>query len=97
MNIRQVRKKNYLRLDCVGRGGTSRVYRALDESTNKICAIKRVTLERADADTIKGYQNEIQLLLRLKGKPGIIDLIDHESNTKKNFIMLVRSLPLGLV
>lgn len=76
-------------MDCIGRGGSSRVYKALDESTNKVCAIKRVSLERADADTIKGYQNEIQLLLRLKGKPGIIDLIDYESNVRKNVIMLV--------
>ena len=66
------------------------MFKALDESNNKVCAIKRVSLERADADTIKGYQNEIQLLLRLKGKPGIIDLVDYESNTRKNVIMLVR-------
>lgn len=89
INLTQVRKKQYMRLECIGRGGSSRVYKAVDESTHKICAIKRVSLERADADTIKGYQNEIQLLLRLKGKPGIIDLIDYESNTRKNFIMLV--------
>jgi len=85
----QVRKRQYMRLECIGRGGSSRVFKAVDESTHKICAIKRVSLERADADTIKGYQNEIQLLLRLKGKPGIIDLVDYESNTRKNFIMLV--------
>jgi len=49
-------------------------------------------LERADAETIQGYQNEIQLLNRLSGQPGIIKLIDFESNVKKNTTMLVRSL-----
>ncbi len=67
------------------------MYRVLDDN-NDIYAIKRVTLERADAETIQGYQNEIQLLNRLSGQPGIIKLIDFESNVKKNTTMLVRSL-----
>ena len=79
----------------MGRGGSSRVYRVLDEN-NDIYAIKRVTLERADAETIQGYQNEIQLLNRLNGQPGIIKLIDFESNVKKNTIMLVNRLDEGV-
>lgn len=65
------------------------MFKVVDESSDRLCAIKRVSLERADPDTVKGYMNEVQLLLRLKGKPGIIDLIDHESNPRKNYILLV--------
>lgn len=87
--LTQVRKKRYQRLDCIGRGGTSRVYRVLEESTQRIFALKRVNLEQADPETIKGYQNEIQLLGRLADKSGIIRLYDHESNVRKNYISLV--------
>lgn len=85
----QVRKKRYQRLDVIGRGGTSKVFRVLEETSSRIFALKRVSLEQADSETVKGYQNEIQLLNRLADKPGIIRLYDHESNVRKVYICLV--------
>lgn len=61
----------------IGKGGSSRVYRVMT-STNEIFAIKRVSLDKTDADTMSGYMNEIALLKRLDGNNRIIRLVDSE-------------------
>src|ERR1700693_4215015 len=61
----------------IGKGGSSRVYRVMNAS-NEIYAIKRVSLDKTDADTMSGYMNEIALLKRLDGNNRIIKLMDSE-------------------
>lgn len=70
-------KKAYARLDMIGKGGSSRVYRVLS-ATNDLYAVKRVSLDKTDAETMSGYMNEIALLKRLDGNRRIIRLIDSE-------------------
>lgn len=41
-------------------------------------ALKRVALDRADAEAYQCYTNEIELLKRLRGHDRIIRLIDHQ-------------------
>ncbi|GBE84902.1 predicted protein [Sparassis crispa] len=72
-----VNKKAYARLDLIGKGGSSRVYRVMN-GTNEIYAIKRVALDKTDAETMSGYMNEIALLKRLEGNSRIIRLMDSE-------------------
>ena len=72
-----VSKKAYARLDLIGKGGSSRVYRVMNNA-NEIYAIKRVSLDRTDAETMSGYMNEIALLKRLSGNSRIIQLVDSE-------------------
>lgn len=72
-----VNKKAYARLDCIGKGGSSRVYRVLNHAS-ELYAIKRVLLDKTDAETMAGYMNEIALLKRLEGNSRIIRLIDSE-------------------
>lgn len=76
----------------IGKGGSSRVYRVMN-GANEIYAIKRVALDKTDADTINGYMNEIALLRRLGGSKGIIKLIDSEvksgANGSKGYLLLV--------
>jgi serine/threonine-protein kinase TTK/MPS1 len=61
----------------IGKGGSSRVYRVMNIA-NEIYAIKRVSLDKTDADTMSGYMNEIALLKRLNGNNRIIQLLDSE-------------------
>ncbi|KAF8208902.1 kinase-like domain-containing protein [Mycena galopus ATCC 62051] len=61
----------------IGRGGSSRVFRVLN-GANELYAIKRVSLDKTDAETMNGYLNEIALLKRLDGNSRIIRLIDSE-------------------
>jgi serine/threonine-protein kinase TTK/MPS1 len=72
-----VNKKAYARLDLIGKGGSSRVYRVMNQA-NEIFAIKRVSLDKTDSDTMSGYINEIALLKRLEGNGRIIRLFDSE-------------------
>ncbi|TFK40564.1 kinase-like domain-containing protein [Crucibulum laeve] len=61
----------------IGKGGSSRVFRVLNHA-NELYAIKRVSLDKTDAETMNGYMNEISLLKRLEGNSRIIRLIDSE-------------------
>ena len=87
-----VNKKVYARLDLIGKGGSSRVYRVMN-AANEIFAIKRVSLDKTDAETMKGYMNEIGLLKRLEGNNRIIQLFDSEVKAgpggTKGYLMLI--------
>lgn len=88
-------KKKYSRLDCIGKGGSSRVYRVLDASQH-LYAVKRVTLDNTDSETMNGYLNELALLKRLEGNSRIIRLIDSEvkpgARGSKGYLMLVMEM-----
>lgn len=79
MSVRNlvVNKRVYARLDMIGKGGSSRVYRVMNNA-NEIYAIKRVSLDKTDTETMSGYMNEIALLKRLEGNSRIIRLVDSE-------------------
>ncbi|KAI0004467.1 kinase-like domain-containing protein [Russula compacta] len=49
-------------------------------NANEIYAIKRVSLDKTDAETMSGYMNEIALLKRLSGNSRIIRLVDSEGH-----------------
>ena len=61
----------------IGKGGSSRVFRVLS-AQGEMYAVKRVSLDKTDADTMNGYMNEIALLRRLEGNSRIIRLFDSE-------------------
>lgn len=94
-NVLRVNGKCYTRLDCLGRGGSAKVYRVTAEN-GKMCALKRVALENADEATIKGYRGEIDLLGKLAGVERVINLFDHEMNSEKQVLTLVWSSFLAL-
>ncbi|KAF7422588.1 Dual-specificity kinase, spindle pole body (SPB) duplication and spindle checkpoint function [Pleurotus ostreatus] len=87
-----VNKKTYARLDLIGKGGTSRVFRVMNAS-NELFALKRVSLDKTDADALHGYMNEIALLKRLDGNSRIIRLYDSElkagPNGSKGYLLMV--------
>ena len=68
------------------------MYRVMNGS-NEIYAIKRVSLDKTDAETMSGYMNEIALLKRLEGNSRIIRLVDSEVKAgpggSKGHLMLV--------
>ncbi|KAF8827701.1 hypothetical protein HHX47_DHR4000341 [Lentinula edodes] len=77
MNNAQVNKKVYARLDMIGKGGSSRVFRVMTYAS-ELYAIKKVALDKTDSETMAGYMNEIALLKRLEGNSRIIRLVDSE-------------------
>jgi serine/threonine-protein kinase TTK/MPS1 len=77
LQVVRVAGRSYLRLECIGKGGSSKVYRVLGEDLGTY-ALKRVRLARVDAASLAGYTNEIALLRRLAGSRYIIRLVGSE-------------------
>ncbi|KAK3362994.1 kinase-like domain-containing protein [Lasiosphaeria hispida] len=84
----RVNGRTYTRIDCIGRGGSGKVYRVSAES-GKILALKRVSLENADENIVKGYKGEIDLLTKLVDVDRVIRLIDHEMNSEKQMLSVL--------
>jgi serine/threonine-protein kinase TTK/MPS1 len=80
--------KYFTRLDCIGRGGSSRVYRVMAENS-KFFALKRVSLDDADENAVRGFKGEIDLLRKLEGVERVIRLYDYELNEEKGTLSVV--------
>lgn len=90
-NILKVNNKVYTRLECLGRGGSGKVYRVMAEN-GTLMALKRVSLENADESTINGYLGEIDLLKKLTGVDRVVNLFDSEMNQEKQMLSLVMEM-----
>lgn len=67
----------YEKLELVGRGGTSKVYKVKCINDNRLYAIKKVTFDQFDLVCVKGFKGEIDLLLKLKDNNRVVQLIDY--------------------
>jgi serine/threonine-protein kinase TTK/MPS1 len=86
-----INSRLFTRLDCIGRGGSSRVYRVMAENY-KIFAMKRVNLEDADSVAIAGYRGEIDLLKRLENVERVVRLFDYEINDEKGTLSVLMEM-----
>lgn len=86
--VLKVNGRSYQRVDCIGRGGSAKVYRVTAEN-GKMFALKRVNIENADESTVKGYKGEINLLQKLSNVERVIQLYDFEMNSEKHVLSLV--------
>lgn len=71
----------YALLDKIGEGGLGTVWRAQDRTTNRLVAIKELTLSMAMLDSqLEVYEQrirrEVQALVRLSGHPNIVAILD---------------------
>lgn len=80
--------KVFQRVSCIGRGGSSRVYKVMAENDNFL-AFKKVSFEDADEATVRGYKGEIDLLKKLYQVGRVINLIDWEINEEKHTLSMV--------
>ncbi|KAL6771913.1 hypothetical protein ACKKBG_A28265 [Auxenochlorella protothecoides x Auxenochlorella symbiontica] len=79
---------SYTKLECVGRGGSSKVYKVMAPN-RKIFALKRIRLTGRDSEAAAGFIDEITLLNSLRGKSNIIQLIDAEVYRAEGIIFMV--------
>ena len=87
-NVAVVRGITYTKLECVGRGGSSKVYKVMAPN-RKIFAMKRIRLNGRDSEAAAGFLDEITLLKKLQGRSNIIQLIDSEVHSKEGLIYMV--------
>lgn len=90
-NRLKVNGKQFTRLDCIGRGGSSRVYRVMAENS-KFFALKRVNLDDADEMAVRGFKGEIDLLRKLEDVERVIRLYDYELNEDKGTLSVVSNV-----
>jgi hypothetical protein len=90
-NIIRVANEPYLKLGCIGKGGSCKVYRALSKECN-VVALKQVSLEGQSQQVIDGYANEINLLKKLRDNSNIIQLYSSEVDLERKYIYLVMEL-----
>lgn len=90
-NYISVNGKFFTRMDCIGRGGSSKVYRVMAENF-KVFALKRVTLEDQDELAIRGYKGEIELLRKLEKVDRVVRLFDYEINEEKHTLSVLMEM-----
>ncbi|KAJ8120787.1 hypothetical protein ONZ43_g2589 [Nemania bipapillata] len=90
-NYMKINGKCYTRIDCLGRGGSGKVYRVAADNGHMF-ALKRVSIENADENTVKGYKGEIDLLKRLTKVERVITLFDYEMNDEKKVLSLLMEM-----
>ncbi|GAD99474.1 checkpoint protein kinase [Paecilomyces variotii No. 5] len=86
-----INHKPFTRVDCIGRGGSSRVYRVMAENY-KIFALKRVNIEHTDRITLAGYKGEIDLLKKLENVDRVVRLFDWELNSEKHTLSVLMEI-----
>ena len=88
-NLVVVADRAYAKLALIGRGGSSKVFKVLD-ADGQILALKRIRLKGPESrENLVGYANEITLLRRLSGKPGIIALLAAEVDVDAGSINMI--------
>ena len=90
-NYISVNGKLFTRMDCIGRGGSSKVYRVMAENF-KVFALKRVTLDNQDDLAIRGYKGEIDLLKRLENVDRVVRLFDWELNNDRQTLSVLMEI-----
>jgi len=88
-NILVIHNKRYRILKVLGKGGSSKVYEAVDEHKNNVVAIKQVDLSCTDEAQAAGYVNEINMLAKLQGEDRIVKLFDYENDQKREILYVV--------
>ncbi|KAL1854938.1 hypothetical protein Daus18300_011258 [Diaporthe australafricana] len=89
--ILKVNGRSYQRVDCIGRGGSAKVYRVTAEN-GKMFAMKRVNIENADETMLRGYKGEIGLLQKLANVERVIQLYDFELNEEKHVLSVLMEI-----
>ena len=81
----------YLKIQKIGKGGSSKVYKVLSPD-GSVYALKIVDLSKASPEAIESFVNEIHLLKVLQGSERIIDLKDSCVDKEKKMISIVLEL-----
>ncbi|CCJ28252.1 unnamed protein product, partial [Pneumocystis jirovecii] len=87
-SITFVNSRPYNRLDLIGRGGSSKVFRVMDQN-NKMFALKKVHFDKEDKSAVVNFKDEIELLKKLSGHERIIKLYDSEINDAKGYLTMI--------
>lgn len=86
--IIQINSQQYEKLELLGRGGTSKVYKVRSLATKQTLAIKKVSFDQFDESCVTGFKGEIDLLTKLKNEPRVVKLVDHTISEGSIFLVM---------
>ncbi|KAH3671718.1 hypothetical protein OGAPHI_000423 [Ogataea philodendri] len=86
-NILTINKQDFECLEQIGKGGSSKVYRARAVNGKRDYAIKVVTFDQFDEGAIVSFKGEIEILRKLRNQDRVVKLIDH--SLKEGSLLLV--------
>lgn len=81
--------RSYRRLDKVGQGTYSAVYRGQDLTNGRVVALKHIRLANMDDDSLEFMAREIDVLARLGSHPSVVSLLDVACGKTKSSMYLV--------
>lgn len=84
----QINSQQYEKLELLGRGGTSKVYKVRSLATKQTLAIKKVSFDQFDESCVTGFKGEIDLLMKLKKEPRVVKLVDHTISEGSIFLVM---------
>lgn len=83
-----VNGKLYEKLELLGRGGSSKVYKVRHTGNKKIYAIKKVDYDQFDDSCIQGFKSEIEHLIKLKDHSRVVSLEDHDIQDSSIYLVM---------
>ncbi|MDC6270810.1 protein kinase [Acetobacter pasteurianus] len=84
----QINGKYYEKLELLGRGGSSKVYRIKSVADGRQYALKKVTLNQFE--NMNSFKGEIDLLLKLRHSKRVVKLVDHAVFTSSIYLIMER-------
>lgn len=84
-----VKGKEYIVLNMIGQGGSSKVYQVYDAQCQQVFAIKVVDLRKVDGSIRASLRKEIELLSRLRHCRRVVRLMEHEFDERSGRLVLV--------
>lgn len=84
----QINGNSYEKLELLGRGGSSKVYKVRASSSKSVFAVKKVTIDQFDEACVKEFKGEVDLLNKLRNEPRVVTLVDHAFGSGNIFLVM---------
>ena len=78
--------KLYEKLELIGKGGSSKVYRVRSLNNNCVYALKKVEL--GQFEDVSGFKGEIDLLTKLKSCERVVTLVDYATTESSLYLIM---------
>lgn len=86
--IIRVNANQYEKLELLGRGGSSKVYKVKSLKTKGLFAIKKVSFDQFDESCVRGFKGEIDLLNKLRNEPRVVSLFEHATSEGSLYLVM---------
>ncbi|CCE65607.1 hypothetical protein TPHA_0M00300 [Tetrapisispora phaffii CBS 4417] len=87
-SIVSVNDIEYERIELLGRGGSSKVYKVKNTNNNRVYALKRVVFDEFDDTSVDAFKGEIELLKKLENEKRVVKLIQYQMDNGVLYLVM---------